>query len=395
MQTRTKSSKPSKRTEPDEAKASRPPAGGAGESQYEIIFNQLPHAAWVLDRATLRILAVNEAAISLYEYSREEFLTMTYPDLCLSEDAMDVFQKLGQYSHSRGTSAWHQRQKSEKIIRVHARWCPVPFDRVPAILMILESTPLELRRLIQETEEGRRRLESLSRRLVQVQEAERSEIARELHDEIGQLLTGLKLLVASETHGWGGNGDGTKTGEITAIVNELIGRLRDLSTDLRPPMLDEIGLVSTLHWYFGRFTERTSVRVSFRESIGKTRFPATVEIAAFRIIQEALTNVARHAGTDEVQVDIQSDTESLKLLIEDSGRGFNPRMVSPSHSAGIIGMQERVNLLGGHFSLESAIAAGTRIVVALPLPLIEGGGGQGKDHERNQRIHHHRPRRRP
>src|SRR5258705_9466289 len=211
-----------------------PRAVAIGEAQYETIFNRLPQPTWILDRATLRFVAANEAATAHYGYSREEFLAMSYPDLHLPEDAMGVRQRLGQYAPSRGTVAWYHRTKTEKVIRVHAVWIPVPFDRVPAILMVVETTPTALRRLVEETEEGRGRLEALSRRLVELQEAERSEIARELHDEIGQLLTGLKLMLASgagrESRENGASAaQAAERQEMAAIVNELIGRLRDLS----------------------------------------------------------------------------------------------------------------------------------------------------------------------
>ncbi len=349
-----------------------------GEGQYRAIFDHYPHPAWVLDRATLRFLAANDAAVARYGYSREEFLGMSYTDIHAAEDAQEVRRKLGEFAPSRGAADAKQRLKSGSMVRARVTWSPVPFNRVPAILMIAESTPRNLRRLLQETEEGRHRLEALSRRLVELQEIERSEIARELHDEIGQLLTGLKLLLASgasrEKRERAPRGEAaSEREEMAGIVNELIGRLRDLSMNLRPPMLDEIGLVSTLRWHFERYTSRTRVHVSFMENIDGSRFPGAVEITAFRIVQEALTNVARHAEVAEVDVEIRADREGLKLLIEDKGRGFNPRTATSGRSAGIIGMQERANLVGGRLTLESAIGAGTRIAVVLPLRNREAG----------------------
>ena len=261
----------------------------ASEGQYRALFDRYPHPAWVIDRATLHFLAVNDAALDRYGYSREEFLSMSYPDIHLAEDAREVRQKLGQYAPSRGASHARQKVKSGSMVRVHLVWRPVPFNRIPAILMIAEPPPRSVRRLLQETEEGRNRLEALSRRLVELQETERSEIARELHDEIGQLLTGLKLMLASSA-GRESRENGAPAGqsaerqEMAAIVNELIGRLRDLSMNLRPPMLDQIGLVPTLQWHFERYTTRTKVRVLFKESIQGSRFPEDVEITAFRII---------------------------------------------------------------------------------------------------------------
>jgi signal transduction histidine kinase len=147
--------------------------------------------------------------------------------------------------------------------------------------------------------------------------------------------------------------------------------------DLRPPMLDEIGLVPTLGWYFDRYTSRTRVQVAFRHDLGAMRFPDAIELTTFRIIQEALTNVARHAGVEAVDVEIRADPEGVWLLIEDKGKGFNPRKAPTGRSTGLIGMQERARLVGGHLTLETTPGAGTRIAVVLPIPgadpALEGG----------------------
>jgi signal transduction histidine kinase len=156
----------------------------------------------------------------------------------------------------------------------------------------------ERARLFEEVREGRERLEALSRRLVETQEAERRAIARELHDEIGQLLTGLKLLVESAART--GSAWRASPAEITSVVNELMTRVRDLSMNLRPPMLDELGLVPALLWHFGRYTAQTRVHVAFQQRIARHRLPPDVQMAAFRIVQEALTNAARQLGGDLV-----------------------------------------------------------------------------------------------
>ena len=335
----------------------------SGEEQYRTIFERYPHPAWVLDRATLRVLAVNDAALTEFGHSRDAFLAMSYLDLLTAHDSMSATLKLGHSGSSRGSSRWRMKPKAGPLVAVEAMWRPVPFDRVPAILLTTESTQPGLRRLLQEAEEGRIRLEALSRRLVEIQEMERSQIAREIHDEIGQLLIGLKLMLATDDP----EPARATREEMLRIVNELIGRLRSLSVDLRPPMLDEVGLVAALIWHFERYANRTNVHVSFQHSVGGSRFPASVEIAVFRIVQEALTNVARHACVESADVDIRADSKFLRLRIEDAGLGFDRSTAPAAGSAGLTGMRERALLLGGSFSIESAPGAGTRISVALPL----------------------------
>ena len=345
---------------------SKPAAPRPSEDQYRTIFERHPDPSWILDRATLRILAVNDAAIDELGYSRDEFLANSYP--AIAEDALAVRQQLSSDASSRGSSRLRLETKAGDSMVVDAVWLPVPFNRVPAILLTAEPMRRGLRRLLQEAEGGRMRLEALSRRLVEIQETERAEIARQIHDEIGQLLTGIKLLIAADAEGKGQGGSASERRiEMMRIVNELIGRLRDLSMNLRPPMLDEIGLIAALRWHFERYTERTGVRVSFQHEQAEIRFPAAMEITGFRIVQEALTNVARHSGAKEALVNITTDQKFLKLRIEDSGVGFRRTTEVKASSAGLIGMKERALLIGGHFSFESAPGAGTRILVELPL----------------------------
>ncbi|GAB4541046.1 MAG: GAF domain-containing protein [Anaerolineae bacterium] len=233
-------------------------------------------------------------------------------------------------------------------------------------------------RLFEQVRAGRERLKALSLQLVEVQEDERRHIARELHDEIGQLLTGLKLsldmctrLPADEAR--------TYLDEARELVSELIARGRELSLDLRPAMLDDLGLLPALLWHFERYTTQTGVRVNFEHTGLERRFSPQVETAAYRIIQEALTNVARHAGVDEVTIRLWSDQETLRLHIEDRGVGFEPEAaLAASASSGLAGMQERAALVGGHLAIESTPGAGTRLRAEMPAGVV---ATQGKEHD--------------
>ena len=346
-------------------------AASGPDVQFRVIFDRHPHPSWIVDRATFRVLAVNAAAADQLGCRVDELLDITYLDLLAPEEAISLNRRLVQQGSSRGP--FHMRIKTRRgeLIHAHVSWRPVPFNRVPAILITTPATDPSWNRLVAETEEGRTRLEALSRRLVGIQEAERAEIARELHDEIGQLLTGLKLMMTSPgPKGDGANGRSplaASVPEMVQVVSELIGRVRDLSMNLRPPMLDEMGLVSALQWHFERFTKRGGIRVSFPHALAGRRFPADVEIAAFRIIQEALTNAARHAEVQDVTVGLEADPKYLRVRIEDLGHGFNPDVAPVGHSTGLTGMKERALLIGGQLTIESAPSSGTRILVELPL----------------------------
>ena len=214
----------------------------------------------------------------------------------------------------------------------------------------------------------RERAANLSRRLMEVQEAERRHIARELHDEIGQALTGLKLSlgisaslpadVARQSHA-----------DALMQIGDLLGRVREISLDLRPAMLDDLGLLPTLLWHFERYTARTHIHVGFKHiGLEGRRFAPDVETAVYRIVQEGLTNVARHAGGREVTVRVWANEDSLSAQIEDHGKGFEPEAAFAAYiSGGLGGMRERAELLGGRLTVESAPGEGTLVTAEFPL----------------------------
>ena len=222
----------------------------------------------------------------------------------------------------------------------------------------------ELSRLYEAERESRARLEALSRRLVALQEEERRSIARELHDEIGQLLTGLKLLI-------GGADPRAAQPELERLVGELMQRVRNLSMDLRPVLLDDLGLVPALLWHIDRYSAQTRVRVDFRHEALARRLPSAIETAAYRIVQEALTNVARHSGAAEAMVVLRAESDCLSVLVEDAGAGFAVGRVLAIGACGLTGMRERALLLGGRLEVESAPGTGTRVRAELPLDAPE------------------------
>lgn len=224
-----------------------------------------------------------------------------------------------------------------------------------------------LRHSLEETARNQQQLQLLSHRLVEVQEGERRRIARELHDEIGQVLTGLKLLLETGVRQPTRPSPGLLDQALT-LVQQLLQQVRELSLDLRPAMLDDLGLLPALLWHFERYQTQTQIQIAFRHSgLEGRRWPPEVETAAYRIIQEALTNVARHAGVKHAKVRIEADQERLNLQIIDHGKGFCPDQALASPTAGgLLGMRERAVLLGGHLTVEAAPGKGTRVTAEWP-----------------------------
>lgn len=225
-------------------------------------------------------------------------------------------------------------------------------------------------RLFAEVAASRERMRALSARLLEVQETERRFLAHELHDEIGQLLTGLKLTLQRCSRGSLDSQD-SPLKESIGMVDELMQRVRQLSLDLRPQMLDDLGLMPALDWLFQRYSKQAGLRVHFEHMPVTRRLPTQLETAVFRIVQEALTNVVRHARVAEVTVRLWHDRRGRiqGVQVHDKGVGFDVQQaLSARASGGLAGMKERATLLGGQFTLESAHGAGTRLTVELPLP---------------------------
>jgi signal transduction histidine kinase len=212
----------------------------------------------------------------------------------------------------------------------------------------------------------KKQLRNLAAYLQSVREEERKRIARELHDEIGQALTGIKLVLERSIREQSGSVQASLI-QVLAVANELIGRVRNLSLELRPAMLDDLGLLAALRWHFERYTGQLNIKVDFNHAgLQGHRFAPEIETAAYRIVQEALTNVARHAGADRVEVGVTVDKSVLHIRIQDVGEGFDPDSLSAGSTGGLYGMRERAFMLGGHLKVESAPGAGTILIADLP-----------------------------
>ncbi|MCS6862427.1 MAG: PAS domain-containing protein, partial [Abditibacteriales bacterium] len=213
-------------------------------------------------------------------------------------------------------------------------------------------------------------LQTLSRRLLEAQEVERRRIARELHDELGQSLTAVKIILQTAQRlanveplaGWLDEG--------INVVSRTLQQVRDLSLDLRPSILDDLGLVAALRWYVDRTAQRTGLIIRFVADPVNGRLPPDVETASFRVAQEALTNVARHAHAKKVTVKVRQRDGELHLTISDDGIGFDveaaQQRAAQGESLGLLGMQERVSLVGGRLTIQSTPQGGTTVQVVVP-----------------------------
>ncbi len=217
---------------------------------------------------------------------------------------------------------------------------------------------------------NRQELRRLSGRLVRAQEDERRTIARELHDEIGQALTAVDVELALAESSVDTNGRAAAMlHEARSVTQHALGGVRDLSQLLRPSMLDDFGLPDTLRWYLRKFSDRTGVRTELISDHLTDRLPIDVEVCVYRTIQEALTNVSRHAQANTCSVFVQRVSSSMIVTVEDDGVGLRPdgNADGGRDGLGLVGIRERVADLGGTFRLDSKSGKGTRLTIELPL----------------------------
>jgi signal transduction histidine kinase len=222
---------------------------------------------------------------------------------------------------------------------------------------------------MQTNEHSTRYLQHLSTRLIGAQEEERRTIARELHDEVGQALTAVQveLSVAQRRLKAAGHAP-TLLGDAESITHGALQTVRDISQLLHPALLDDLGLAAAIEWQARTFEARHGIRAEVQQDGLVKRLPREVELAAYRIVQEALTNVAKHSRASSVRITLRRHDTNLEVVVEDDGRGFEPGDAGDPHRGlGIVGMRERAALLSGRIAFESSGGAGTRVDVRLPV----------------------------
>ena len=228
----------------------------------------------------------------------------------------------------------------------------------------------------QRARESEEKLRELAGHLISVREEERAHIAREIHDELGQVLTGLKMDVASLARQLRDDSLLERTESMCRLVDSTIHTVRRISTRLRPEVLDEMGLVAALNWQAVEFQKRTGIRCRTNLPTETETFADDLSTTTFRIFQEILTNVARHARATRIDVVLSRPEGRLLLEVNDNGIGIAEREANSRQSLGLFGMQERALRLGGTVAISGARGQGTRVTVAIPVSMSATAAGE-------------------
>src|SRR5215469_12031876 len=344
------------------------------EQQYRLFFEANPLACWVLDGATDAILAVNEAAVQMYGYARSEFINLTPRDLLYPATNDEGINTAAVSAQPQSTIVQKHKKKDGQRLDVEILWAPLQISDKTARLAIVQDITEKLRRESAQRQEEVRRL--LLQRLVQAQEEERRRIARELHDEAGQLMTSLLVGLRAINDAQRLTLVKQQTKRLRKITSDTITELGRMARGLHSGILEDLGLQEALKRLVDDFSSAHKIRVNFDFGAPGFRTPqSNGDLEVYRIVQEALTNIARHSKAKNVTIVFVWKEPELHLTIDDDGVGFEMKNLlrNPSDHLGIEGMRQRASMLGGALEIASQLRKGTQIAVSLPLTSLGAG----------------------
>jgi signal transduction histidine kinase/outer membrane murein-binding lipoprotein Lpp len=248
-------------------------------------------------------------------------------------------------------------------------WFSICLGIVVAVAAVVRIHGLERRSEEQRerTEKAEKELRLLSQQLVRAQEEERKHLSRELHDQVGQMLTALRMEIGKVERALHGGIAAPAIAECRQLIDTIMRTVRDLSMGLRPAMLDDFGLGPALSWHGRDFSRRFNVPVHVTIQGDLDRLPEPHRTCIYRIVQESLTNCARHAKATQINISVQGDREKLRLAIQDNGVGLN-ESGDRKDGLGLLGIEERVREMHGAIAIESTGGNGTTLQVEIPMP---------------------------
>jgi PAS domain S-box-containing protein len=335
----------------------------ASETRYQSVFDSATDGLLVLEPGGT-VLEANPAAGHMHGRSPEQMRGLPVQDLIAPtwRWKFDVFrQQLEQLGRARLDSV--DQRADGQTLDVEVRGTRFSQDGQECLLAILTDVS-DRRRALE-------RQAALSRKVIRAQEEERARLSRELHDELGQILTALRLELGwlEKRVGEKASGElGSELANAVALVDSATEELRRICRGLRPQLLDDLGLEPVIRQLLQEFQASADLEVELDMQLGEpeTRVAPEGALCAYRILQEALTNVRRHARASRVKVQVESTESGLRVVVEDDGSGFEPESIRVGRGCGLEGMRERANLVRGKLTIESGTAAGCRVELVIP-----------------------------
>ena len=326
-----------------------------------------------------RILRANQKSAELLGFSQQELQTLSIMDITLPDELTDVRANMDTLVKGKRLIPYirHYLKKNGEVLPTENNTVlvrdgegkPRFYQNISRDISERIIAEQEQRRLVEEIKESNEQMRDLALRLQEVQELERQELAAVLHDRVGQNLTGLNLnLKILQNQLQDGHKDEIqkRLDDSLAMVEETTHKIRDVMADLNPPVLDEYGLIAAIKWYCGDFTNRTGITTHVHGNPAEPRLAVSVEKILFRLIQEALMNVAKHAQASQVQVNIESNHEVISVTVKDNGVGFDPLAVNVASGEphwGLLSMQRKAASIGADLAIDSKPGMGTKVSV--------------------------------
>lgn len=363
--------------------------GGLGRSQADLrerehqvrtIYNAVNDGIVILDPENGAILGANLTACRMFRYPHDRIRHLSLEDITSGEHpytykrAMQMLR--GTRSGEKTSAEWRCKRSDGSQFWAEVIGLVTLIDRQPRFLATVRDVT-QRHHAENEIRESRARLRALLTHLQEIREAERTRISREVHDVLGQLLTGMKMnlsWIGRRIHQYGDAAGGAemlaKLEETEALADSVIESVQEISHDLRPGILDDLGLPAAIRFESQRFARRTGIATRVSTAAEPVDVSPSRATQVFRVFQEMLTNVARHAAASEVTVRLDRDDGQLILEVVDNGRGISDEEVRAAGSLGLLGMSERAALLEGELRLERSTAGGT--IASLTFPESRG-----------------------
>jgi len=345
------------------------------ESEFQfrkVTENEILGVAWATPDG--RLTNANSTFCSMLEYPLEvlkgmHFAELTHPDDTAKELALveqivqgkrDYYQIEKRYKTRNGNFIWVELNLST--------YRNLKDNSVEFFIGIVQKIH-ERKKAEEEIKRSHEELRQLSSYLETIREEERTNIAREIHDELGQQLTGLKMDASWLNKKIPSDNKVLldKVSGMITLIDETVKTVRRISTELRPGILDDLGLIDALQWQSNEFEKRTGIACMFQTSFTESPFGKKLSTGIFRVFQETLTNVARHAHASEIKTFLERENEDIILKVHDNGTGFEEAEIKNKKTLGLIGMKERAKMFGGNLTVLSAVGKGTVITLQVPM----------------------------
>lgn len=341
--------------------------------KYRMLFNNANDAVFVTQLSKLKLygdfIEVNEVACKKLGYTKDEFLKLS-PSAIISPKFIDEFNKQTErlLTNSHVIYELVHKAKDSKHIPVEISSHLFTYEGKPTVLSIARDIT-ERKRVEEKLRKTGLRLRNLASHLQTIREEERTAIAREIHDELGQVLTVLKIQITLLSNKLRDDQQELKDKiiSISNMIDDTVEKVQRITAKLRPYILDELGLIPAIEWQAQEFQSVTGIKCSFTLPNFELFLDSEKSTAIFRIFQEALTNIARHSKAKLISISIHLKAETLMLIVKDNGIGIAQEQTKDFKSLGIIGMKERALILGGEVTVEGIPDKGTEVRVEIPL----------------------------